>query len=82
MLMLTVFKSEPSGTCSINDQPAEYRVLTDHLEFRYEGQEAWDRRRILDSFQVGEHISYSCDDGPESEGPYFIIRPVAAPSDD
>lgn len=28
MLMLTLPKSEPSGTCHINDQPAEYRANT------------------------------------------------------
>lgn len=48
MLMLTLPRSEPTGTCRINGEPAEYRVAHDHLEIRYEGQEAWDRRRILD----------------------------------
>jgi hypothetical protein len=79
MLMLSIPKSEPIGNCSINGRPAEYRVDLDHLEFRYEG-EAWDRRRILDAFQDGDVIRYSCDDGPGSTGPYVILRPQLIPS--
>ena len=70
MLFLSLPKNEPTGTCRINGQRAEYRVHQDHLEFRYEGQEAWDRRRILDASDNGELIQYFCDDGQESEGPY------------
>jgi len=64
MLFLTLPKHEPIGTCCINGQEAEYRVHRDHLEFRYEGQEAWNRRRILDASDDGELIQYFCDDGP------------------
>ncbi len=82
MLMLTLPKSEPTGTCRINGESAQYRVSQDHLEFRYEGQEAWDRRRILDAFQDGDLIRYTCDNGPESEGPYVVVRPQTAPQQD
>lgn len=83
MLFLSLPKSESAGTCRINGQAAEYRVLQDHLEFRYEGQDAWDRRRILDAFQDGDLIRYTCDDGPQSEGPYIVIPPaIASTSDD
>lgn len=80
MLMISLPKSEPAGNCRINGRPAEYRVALDHLEFRYEGDEAWDRRRILDAFQDGDVIRYSCDDGPGSAGPYVILRPPLMPS--
>lgn len=82
MLLLSLPKSKLAGTCRINDQHAEYRVLKDHLEFRYEGQEAWDRRRILDAFQDDDQIRFSCDDWPGSEGPYILIRPDMAPMND
>ncbi len=82
MLLLFLPKSKPTGHCRINGETAEYRVLQDHLEFRYEGLEAWDRRRILDSFLDGDLIRYTCDDGPDSEGPYIVIRPDAIPNSD
>lgn len=80
MLMLSIPKAEPAGNCRINGKSAEYRVDSDHLEFRYEGEDAWDRRRILDAFHDGDVIRYSCDDGPGSTGPYLILRPQAAPA--
>ena len=67
MLILSVPKSEPTGKCQINSEPAEYRVLSYFLEFRYEGQEFWNRRRILDYSQNGDLIQLFCDDGQSSE---------------
>ena len=82
MLFLTLPQNEPAGTCRINGEPAEYRVGPDFLEFRNERQEAWERRGILDSSQIGDLIQFVCDDGPESEGPYTVIQSVAAPNAD
>ena len=80
MLLLSLPKSEPAGTCRINGKPAEYRVDSEHLEFRFQGENAWDRRRILDAFQDGDLIRYSCDDGLGSPGPFVIVRPQAIPN--
>lgn len=82
MLILSIPKSEPAGSCRINGQPAEYRVGPDFLEFRYEGEEAWDRRGILEVIANGTLVQYFCDDGPASEGPYCVIQPVAARKSD
>lgn len=79
MLLLSLPNSETAGTCRINGRHAEYRVDSDHLEFRYEGEEVWDRRRILDAFQDGDLIRYTYDNGSESEGPYVVVRPQTAP---
>ena len=67
MLFLSLPTSESEGTCRINGELAEYRVLQHHLEIRFQGAEAWSRRRILDASQDGDQIQYSCDDGPGSE---------------
>ena len=75
MLLIAIPKAQSAGTCRINGTPAEYRVIRDHFEFRYEGGVAWERRFILDAFPDGDLIRYSCDDGPNSTGPYAVLRP-------
>ena len=67
MLFLSLAKSEKEGTCRINGEPAEYRVLQHYLDIRIQGAEAWSRRRILDAYQDGDQIHYSCDDGTGTE---------------
>ena len=75
MLFLSLPKSQSQGTCRINGEPAEFRVLQHHLEIRFQGTEAWSRRRILDASQDGDQIQYSCDDGPGSEELSNDVKP-------
>lgn len=82
MLLLSLPKSKPTGTCRINGKPAEYLVLQAHLEFRYEGEDSWDRRRILDALPDGDLIRFTCDDGPGSQEPYVVIRPQTGTQSD
>ena len=82
MLILSIPNTELVGKCRINGQQAECRVGPHLFEFRYAGQEVWDRRRILDSSENGDLTQLTCDSGPGSAGPYCVIQPVATPQCD
>lgn len=79
MFFLTLPKGKRSGNCRINGQSAEFRVTTETISFRYDGETEWQERRILDQCDGGKLVQYFCDDGPASEGPYSVLKPAIVP---
>jgi hypothetical protein len=75
VFVLTIPEDQREGACLINGRESEYRLCPPSvIEWRHVGDLEWERREVLRIVgRDGGLVTFHCDDGPGSEGPYVIF---------
>src|SRR3954466_827443 len=61
MLFVSIPKGETQGECKINKKPCQFVISEGRFSFRpVEGDQPWDRRKILDALEGDTVTNYVC----------------------